>query len=221
MLRSTIIDELYLTVKHHDAKVGIAYFYCDYNNRESQTLSKIMGSLTAQLSKQSLAFRAAVWKYFDSLQGTHEAARNAESETLLEILLGNCVKFSQIYLILDAIDECSNRGRPSPRSQLLDYLTKIQEGGKGQIQILITSRSTMDIQAVFLGKPAIPVLSESNSADIELYVRTEIERKIREKPRWLGDSESTEIMKDSIVSRLVNKANGMQVTRSDTGLSFC
>jgi hypothetical protein len=221
MLRSTVIDELYLTIKRYDAKVGIAYFYCDYNNQESQTLSKIMGSLTAQLSKQSLAFRAAVWKYFDSSQGTHEAARNAEPETLLEILLGNCVKFSQIYLILDAIDECSNRGRPSPRSQLLDYLTKIQEGGKGQIQILVTSRSTMDIQEAFSGKPAIPVLSESNSADIELYVRTETERKIREKPRWLGDSKSTEIMKDSIVSRLVNKANGMQVTRLDTGLSFC
>ena len=82
MLRSTIIDELHLTVKHNDAKVGIAYFYCDYNNQESQTLSKIMGSLTAQLSKQSLAFRAAVWKYFDSSQGTHEAARNAEPDRI-------------------------------------------------------------------------------------------------------------------------------------------
>jgi hypothetical protein len=209
MLRSTIIDELYLTVKRHDAKVGVAYFYCDYNNQESQTLSKIMGSLTAQLSKQSLTFRAAVWKYSDSLKSTHEAARSAEPETLLEILLGNCVKFSQIYLVLDAIDECSNRGRPSPRSQLLDYLIKIQEGGKGQIQILVTSRSTMDIQGAFSGKPAIPVLSESNSADIELYVRTETERKIQEKPRWLGDKERTQIMKDSIISRLVNKANGM------------
>jgi hypothetical protein len=105
--------------------MGIAYFYCDYSNPEKQTLSNIMGSLTAQLSKQSLAFRSAVWKYFDSSQLTHEAARNADPERLLELLIGNCLKFSRVFLALDAIDECSNQARPSSRSQLLEQCWQV------------------------------------------------------------------------------------------------
>ena len=69
--RSTAIDELYLTVKPLDAKVGIAYFYCDYSDLGRQTMPNIMGSLIAQLSKQDLAFRSAVWKYFDSTHGAY------------------------------------------------------------------------------------------------------------------------------------------------------
>lgn len=207
--RSTAIDELYLTVKPLDAKVGIAYFYCDYSDPGRQTMPNIMGSLTAQLSKQNLAFRSAVWKYFDSTQGAYEAARSAEPETLLDILIANCVKFSRIYLVLDAIDECSNQGRHSSRKLLLDYLTKIQDKGKGRIRILITSRPMTDIREAFSSNPTIPILSECNSADIELYVRAETERKIQGKPRWLGDEESTRNVMENIVSRLVEKANGM------------
>jgi hypothetical protein len=209
MSRSTIIDELYFNVRPDDAKKGIAYFYCDYSNPERQMLSNIMGSLIAQLSKQNLAFRSAVWKYFDASQGTYEAARNAEAEPLLEVLIANCAKFSRVYLILDAIDECSNQGRPSSRSQLLDCLTKIQKRGMGQIQIVVTSRPTMDIREVFSSVPNIQISSESNSADIELYVRTETETKIQEKPGWLGNEEDTRILKHQIVSRLVDKASGM------------
>jgi len=172
-------------------------------------MPNIMGSLIAQLSKQDLAFRSAVWKYFDSTHGAYEAARSAEPETLLDILLTNCVKFSRIYLVLDAIDECSNQGRHSSRKLLLDYLAKMQDKGKGRIRILITSRPMTDIREAFSSNPAIPILSECNSADIELYVRAEMERKIQEKPRWLGDEESTRNVMENIVSRLVEKANGM------------
>ena len=221
MSRSTIIDELCLNIKPNDSKMGIAYFYCDYSNPERQMLSNIMGSLTAQLSKQNLAFRSDLWKYYDSSQGTHEAARNSDPKVLLDILIANCVRFRRVCLILDAIDECSNRGTPSPRSQLLDYLTQIQERGMGRIQILITSRPTMDIQEVFSSTPTITISSESNSADIELYVRTEMERKIQEKPRWLGDEGDTRTLKHSIVSTLVEKANGMWVTQFSTDLWVC
>lgn len=81
--------------------------------------------------------------------------------------------------------------------------------GLGQIQILCTSRPTMDIQEAFAGTPTIPVLSEFNSADIKLYVEVEIERKIREKPRWLGEEKPGRVLKERIISRLVDKANGM------------
>ena len=168
-----------------------------------------MGSLSAQLSQQNLAFRSTIWKYFDSSQGTYEDARNADPETLVEILVGHCTKFTRIYLVLDAVDECPNHGRPSYRSLLLDSLKKIQQMGLGQIQILCTSRPTMDIQEAFAGTPTIPVLSGFNSADIKLYFEVEIERKIREKPRWLGEEKPGRVLKERIVSRLVDKANGM------------
>lgn len=67
----------------------------------------------------------------------------------------------------------------------------------------------MDLQEALSNRPTIPVLSEYNSVDIELFVRAEIERRLQEKPRWLGDEESTRILKDHITCKLVEKANGM------------
>ena len=207
-----MIDELLLVEKLHGANMGIAYFYCDYRDPETQKLSQILGSLTAQLSQQNLAFRAAVWKYYDASRKTYNAARAVEPEILVEILTQSCVEFSQVFLVLDAIDECSNRssqGNPSLRSSMLDCLYEIQKKANGKIKILITSRPTVDIRKAFLNTPSIPVLSELNSPDIKLYVQEELQKAIEKDPDWLGNEEDPQTVKLLTVSRLVDKANGM------------
>lgn len=194
------------------ANTGIAYFYCDYNVSETQKLSQILGSLTAQLSRQNLAFRAALWKYYDASRKTYNAARSVEPEALVEILIQNCGAFSEVFLVLDAIDECSNRSRqgsPSLRCLLLDCLIGIQKKAKGRIRILITSRPTVDIKKAFSNTPSITVLSKLNSPDIRLYVEEELEKKIQKDLTWLGEEVDPKTVQLLIVSRLTDKANGM------------
>jgi hypothetical protein len=209
MRSSTIIDDLFDIAKRPDADIGIAHFYCDYKDPERHRLSEVLGSLTAQLSLQNLPFRSAVWRYLASLQKTHEAARSAKPNDLVDILVRYCSKFNAVYLVLDAIDECPNQRELSYRKFLLDCLVDIQRKGEGRIRVIVTSRLTVDIQKALPSTPVIPILSDSNSADIELYVNGELEKATLENSQWLGDVETTRTMKASIVSRLVNKANGM------------
>jgi hypothetical protein len=62
-LRSAIIDKFRTVASRPSAKIGLAYFYCDYKDSARQSLSELFGCLSAQLAQQSLVFRHAVWQY--------------------------------------------------------------------------------------------------------------------------------------------------------------
>lgn len=128
-----------------------------------------------------------------------------DEDTLADILGKHCVEFDQVLLVLDAMDECPIQERP----KLLKCLKEVQKQGNGRIRVLVTSRPTVDIQKAFEKMPKIPILSDSNSADIELYIKEELEKAIKEKPDWLGDEEDTQTMRARISTRVVDKANGM------------
>ena len=189
--------------------MGIAYFYCNFRDPGRHSLSEIFGSLIAQLCQQNTAFKFAVWKHYDSLQRANVLGRVVEPEALIDILIQHCTSFDHVTLVLDAIDECPNSGPDNVRTTLLDRLLRVHEQVNGKIKILITSRAAADIQVALKKIPSLPVASDWNSQDIKLYIKTELEKAVLEDEGWLGDEESTRTLELSIITRIVDKANGM------------
>ncbi len=206
---SAVIDEFLKQSELQHEKLGIAYFYCDFRDPGRHSLSEVFGSLTAQLSQQNSAFRAAVWKYYDSKQWASKDVRVFEPEALVDIMIQHCTQFDQITLVLDAIDECPDLKPDQIRTKLLKCLLHVHEKTNGKVRIVITSRAAADIQHALRKVPSLSVVSDWNSKDIELYVKTELEQTVLEDDGWLGDEESTRSLSLSIMSRIVSRANGM------------
>lgn len=79
----------------------------------------------------------------------------------------------EIFLVLDALDECPERSRQNERKELLSLLVGLNEHHKNKLHILATSRPEQDIRAK-LGRFLTVDLEAKLAEDVETFVRTEI-----------------------------------------------
>jgi hypothetical protein len=113
-----------------------------------------------------------------------------------------------IYLIIDALDECSNiSGIPSPRDKVLRLMRELADLNLPKLHICVTSRPEVDIRDVLepLTSRRVSLHDQSGQQkDIEDYVRSVIysdsEPIIR---RWRKED------KEHVVEMLSKQADGM------------
>jgi len=141
-------------------------------------------------------FATNIQALFDKCQyGTRQPSRDALEETLLTASKGS----RRIYLVIDALDECTER---SEMARLLKRLIQIF----ANISLLLTSRLEQDIKTELQHdiNVMLSIQSAKVEVDIELYVRKHIETdsKLRCCCR----------IKDEVSSKLVDGAHGMYIT---------
>ncbi|MCJ1244877.1 Ankyrin-2 [Trapelia coarctata] len=103
ILASLVVDEV-SAVK----QAGLAYFYCDYRNAESQKPINILGSLIAQLSLQNPAALKEVLSCYSSRHPEGKpSTRLDESETYV-LLKAVSQNLGKVTLIIDGLDECGS-----------------------------------------------------------------------------------------------------------------
>jgi hypothetical protein len=111
-----------------------------------------------------------------------------------------------IYLIVDALDECSNTsGMPSPREQVLDLLKRLVELSLPDLHLCVTSRPEVDIQAVFEALTTCRVSLHDQSGqkkDIVDYVASIVHSDAKMR-RW---REEDRIL---VINTLSERADGM------------
>jgi hypothetical protein len=99
----------------------IAYNYFDFRDVKKQDLYGLLSSLLAQLSAESdSCYEIISQLYVDNAGGT----RGVLPKCLKDIL--RLPRQGQIYLIVDALDECPNlSGTPSARKEVLDVIKEL------------------------------------------------------------------------------------------------
>jgi ankyrin repeat domain-containing protein 50 len=126
--------------------------------------------------------------------------RDEPSTSSLLIALSAVLKgFQQVYLILDALDESTNR------PQLLDVLIKLSSDVNfAKIRILATSRKEQDIERALGGISTVISLNRNQQVDddIHLYIQNRL-RGDRKLSRW------PEALRSEIEVALVKGAMGM------------
>ena len=108
-------------------------------------------------------------------------------EDVLAALKGSLEGFEDVFIIVDAVDECPKDN--NEREDLLRILKCIHGWANSGLHLLTTSRRETDIEsaiAPLLCLPAIPIGSAQVDADIKVYVKSELEILGKEK-RWSRD----------------------------------
>jgi Cdc6-like AAA superfamily ATPase len=201
ILSSTIIKHL---VDTHPDQL-LLYFYFDFTDAGKQTLDNAIRSLISQLYHK----RKDTQKLLDSLFSSCDNGRSQPTcESLCKVFLQMINQTEEIYIILDALDEC--RTRKGPLSEgLLAWIQSLSDLKQRNVHLLVTSRPEHDIELV-LRKLAedeeriVPIQSDLIEKDIRRYVCTRV-REGKGLERW----QSRPDVLNEIEVQLMKKANGM------------
>ena len=188
-------------------QASMAYFYFDFRNISKQHWRDLVPSLLTQLSTQS----DACCDILSHLYSRHDKGAKQPTDDILKRCLTEMVTLRDdrpIYLIIDALDECSNAsGIPSPRDRVLRLVKELVELRASNLRICVTSRPEFDIRDVLepLCSRRVSLHDQSGQKqDIVEYVRSVVysnsEPYMR---RWKKDD------KELVISTLAERADGM------------
>jgi ankyrin repeat domain-containing protein 50 len=141
--------------------------------------------------------------YEECKDGTHKA----DIPSLIAVLrlLAVADELHDLFIVVDALDECPKDEGKERRNELLDLITEIKSWPTSNIHLLVTSRREPDIKeklAPLLTAPAISLEGSEVGEDIEKHVKNQLATD----PKLKGWSDD---LKAHIERTLVEKANGM------------
>jgi NACHT domain len=200
ILSSTIIQDMF---QYCDDGLGrmIAYFYFDFNDARKQAPALMLRSLVNQLSHKCVKIPASLAALFHSCD---RGQQHPSQDALLVVLQAMILEFPQSYLVLDALDECTDR------AALIDVLETILGWQLDKLHLLVTSRKERDIESSleeFLEERNIICLQSSLvDDDIKKYVHQRLsdDKRLR---KWQKDPK----IAHEIESTLMKRAHGMYV----------
>ena len=156
-------------------QASMAYFYFDFRDINKQHWRDLVPSLLTQLSLRS-DLRCDI---LSRLYSDHDnGAQQPSDGTLIRCLKDMFTLPDQhpTYLIIDALDECSNiSGIPTPRKRVLQLVKELVDLHMPNVHICVTSRPEVDIRDVLepLTLRRVSLHDQSGQKkDIEDYVRS-------------------------------------------------
>jgi hypothetical protein len=199
---SVIIDHLQDRVVHTGGRV--LYFYFDYPKKSEQTPLKILATLLKQLITTDQGVPEGASKLFENIV----SGKGLPSWNLLvNAFIGTCAHSEEVFLILDAMDECDEHKN---RSDILDLLDRLEE--QSQLRILITSRSyPSDIKEAFAEYPEIVI--QASDSDIHTFLSGMI---LNSRRRWVKRVISGGL-RERIIHEIAGKSQGMSVSEQVAG----
>ena len=183
----------------------VAYYYFDFRDVKKQDRYGLLSSLLAQLSAESdSCYEILSQLYVDNAGGTRKPTRGALSKCLKEIL--SLPRQGQIYLIVDAVDECPNlSGTPSAREEVLDLIEKLVDLELPNLRLCVTSRPEIDIRTVLEPLTSLKISLHDEigqKEDILEYIKSVV-RSDRKMRKWKEED------KQLVIDTLSEKGDGM------------
>ena len=194
------------------------FLYCNYKeNREATVYIRLaMKQLCRRLDNLPTEL--------ENIHNKHD--RNASEPTLDElrpVFAAITKQFNCIFLVLDALDECTDEqrkdmvdflkwvivdpGTMDPPSAIHDTTTITHSQNQGTVKLFVTSRKEPDISRAFRAFPKIEIEAKTVDKDIEVYVSTQLEQRLQDGRLRLRDGS----LKHKILRTLIGKSNGMYV----------
>ena len=175
---------------------GVVYYYCDYRTPKTQQLQSILAGLAGQLARQNedCFLRLADLFRPDANQAPRQTLPGeSELTELLQVMI-HC--FDEVGIIIDGIDECIH-----PDDVAIGLLNLTMQCA--EVRMLIASRSEQTIRPHLQDFDHLSIAARNE--DLKLYVSAEIQQRSQ---RGTLRIKST-ALKDEIIERLINGAEGM------------
>jgi hypothetical protein len=191
MMAAVAIDHLCRAT--HSTDVGIAYLFCSYKAQVDQTAPNLLAALLKQLVQGRPDIAAPVTDLHD--QHTKRQTKPSLDELTLA-LLSICSSYSTVYVVVDALDECSSRD--GVRRQLIDRLRSIQ--ASRNVHLLFTSRFIPEVTEEFQYSSSLEV--RASEEDVKHYVAGQMSRL----PKCIHGDDG---LKSEIQTKIVEAVDGM------------
>ena len=198
VLSSTILEDV-LAKRHTKPDSAVLSFYFDFNDAEKQRHEKMVRSFICQLS---LYCASSILEdlYSSCLDGGRQPTRDVLLNTLHQMM----TSLKDTYIIVDALDECTER------DELLTDLEEIVSWKDASWHVLTTSRKEKDIEEALTPlSDRIGIQSALVNPDVGTYInhRLKTDRKLK---RWQKKPK----VQLEIGDTLMKKAKGMWVKQS-------
>jgi len=200
---STIIEEIEMMRK--SGLASLAMYYYDFREDQKKDLRGLLSSAISQLCDQSDSYHNVLSNFYS----THRDGEQSPSDNELAQCLKDVLELPRqapVYLIIDALDECSNTSAmPSPREKVLKLVVHLIESRLTNLRICVTSRPEIDIKVMLepLAFRSISIHEERGQLeDIENYIRSVINTDPRNQ-RWRQED------KQLVIEVLTERADGM------------
>ena len=166
-ISSLVIDSLY--DRAAEENIAVAGLYCDFLSQQEQTATNIMGAALKQLVRRE-GIPDYLRKAFQKGQKEY-GGRGLRLAELMGMLKTSIASLPQVFICLDALDECLPKYLPELLGSLRNILWE-----SPRTRIFLTGRPHIadDVKRYFSKAVVIPV--SPNSDDIRNYVEMRLNR---------------------------------------------
>ena len=187
---SIIVDHLEQSFKGED--IAITYIYCSYKEQEDQTTVNLIANLLRQLVQKTPVIANEIVSLYNDHIKRNTAPTLAEWSKMLQ---SEARRVSKVFIIIDALDECSQGTRNT-------FLAEIQKLHP-TIHLMVTSRHIGSIEPEF--EKAVCVEICANEGDVRRYLEDRIERE----PRLVRNVKGVPALQETVINAIVKSAKGM------------
>jgi hypothetical protein len=190
-------------------QASMAYFYFDFRDINKQHWRDLVPSLLTQLSYRSGPCCDIISRLYS---GHDDGAQQPSDDTLTQCLKDMLKLLDQrpTYLIMDALDECSDlSGIPTSRKRVLQLVKELVDLHIPNLHICVTSRPEVDIR---------DALEPLTSSQVSLHDQSGQKKDIAGYVRSIVYSDSEPVMrrwrmedKELVIETLSERADGMYV----------
>jgi hypothetical protein len=187
MLAAITVDELLRSEEVE--RYGVAYIYCNYKSDAAQDTTSLLASILKQLCQCQPPTLNVVEELYQKHSRTGTKPSLDDLNNTLQIVTA---QFPYVYVVVDALDECST----DTRRQLLDILFGLQKAV--DIRLMTTSRYVEE--GYF--KDSLRLEVRSSPEDIKRFVEGQIYRL----PACIRQDNT---LQEDVKTRIVEAADGM------------
>lgn len=201
VLSSTIVEDL----RRNRTSQSLLYFYFDFNDTSKQNLDMMLRSFISQLYNKCENVRSCLDTLYSSCsQGISQPSLESLRRAFQDMLH----KAEDVWIVIDALDECQTR-RGHSGGGVLSWIQSLQDSQK-KLHLLLTSRPEQDINASIRGwardQDILSIQGDLVRGDIDAYIRARVKDN-GEFRRWHTRPD----IQAEIEAALIEKADGMCV----------
>jgi hypothetical protein len=162
ILTSIVVDDLCKRYASN-ATIGVAYIYCNFQQKGQQTAYDLLASLLKQFAQGQSPLSGSIKDLYDQHQAKKTRPSIDEISRALQLV---AAMFSKVFIIIDALDECQASGKC--RSTLLLEIFNLQAMIKANF--FATSRPIPDIEKEFKGYTSLEIFASDE--DVHKYLNS-------------------------------------------------
>jgi hypothetical protein len=164
MMAASIIDHL-ISTNAGAEDIAVAYVFCNYKSQDDQSVDQLLAAILKQLIENMKQLPEAVSRSYSE---SASKGLKPTAESLLNILKQALETFKSVYVVIDALDECSENH--NVRQKLIKCLNSLQINS--DIRLAITSRFIPDIVEDLNETPQLEV--KASKEDVCKFIQGQI-----------------------------------------------